>query len=83
MASLISAVSWIPRGVAAQHPSKYVVDEKELDRVGQLARVRLEDAQLELELAQATQTDDARDNMDDDEDESGSQEDDNEDEWQE
>ncbi|KAK4058688.1 rRNA-processing protein [Microbotryomycetes sp. JL221] len=65
MTSLISAVSWIPRGVAAQHPSKYVVDETELDRVGQLARVKLQDAQFELELARATEHDNNDDGDDD------------------
>lgn len=54
-ASLISAVGWIPRGAAAQHPAKYAVDEAELERVSQLARVRLEDAQMDLELARATE----------------------------
>jgi periodic tryptophan protein 1 len=57
MTSLISAVGWIPRGAAAQHPSKYTVDEAELERVSQLARVRLEDAQMELELARAEEGD--------------------------
>lgn len=55
MASLISAVSWIPRGAAAAHPTKYTVDEAELARVGQLAQLKLEDAQMELELARAAQ----------------------------
>lgn len=63
MASLISAVAWIPRGAAAANPRKYVVDEAELERVGALARIRLEDAKMELELAQATATD----NKDDEE----------------
>ena len=35
-----------------QHPKKYTIDEAELERVGQLARVRLEDAKMELEMAQ-------------------------------
>ncbi|KAK4053108.1 rRNA-processing protein [Microbotryomycetes sp. JL201] len=77
MTSLISAVSWIPRGVAAQHPSKYVVDESELDRVGQLARVKLQDAQFELELAKAT-ADDNEDDMRGDDDEEDDHSDDNE-----
>ncbi|KAM0754017.1 WD40 repeat-like protein [Meredithblackwellia eburnea MCA 4105] len=51
MTSLISAVSWIPRGAAQQHPSKYTIDEAELERVGRLAQIRLDDAKLELELA--------------------------------
>lgn len=57
MTSLISAVGWIPRGAAAAHPTKYTVDEAELERVGALARIRLEDAQMELELARAEEGD--------------------------
>jgi len=49
MAHLISAVAWVRQGVAAEHPSKYAVDEKELERVSALARVELEDARVELE----------------------------------
>ena len=49
MAHLISAVAWVRRGVAAEHPSKYAVDDKELERVSALARVELEDARVELE----------------------------------
>lgn len=51
MSNLISAVSWVRRGVAEQHPSKYVLDDKELERVSTLARIELEDAKLELERA--------------------------------
>jgi periodic tryptophan protein 1 len=49
MAHLISAVAWVRRGVAAEYPSKYTIDEKELERVSALARVELEDARVELE----------------------------------
>lgn len=52
MSSLISAVSWVARGMSAQHPSKYVVDEAEMERVSALAQIRLQDARMELELAQ-------------------------------
>jgi len=51
MSSLISAVSWVRRGVAVQHPPKYVLDDKELERVSALARIELEDARTELERA--------------------------------
>ena len=40
------------RGVAAQHPNKYNLDETELERVSALARIELEDARVELERAQ-------------------------------
>jgi len=52
MTSLISALSWIPRGAALQHPRKYVVDDAEMERIGQLAQLKLDDAKMELELAQ-------------------------------
>ena len=51
MTSLISCVSWVRRGVSAQNPSKYVLDDRELERVSALARIELEDARVELERA--------------------------------
>jgi len=51
MASLISCVSWVKRGVSVAHPDKYVLDEQELERVSALARIELEDAKKELERA--------------------------------
>jgi hypothetical protein len=51
MSSLISAVAWVRKGVSAQHPHKYVLDDKELERVSALARIELEDARVELERA--------------------------------
>lgn len=51
MATLVSALAWVKRGAAAETPKKYTVDEKELERVGELARVELEDARLDLKTA--------------------------------
>ncbi|TBU33419.1 transducin family protein/WD-40 repeat family protein [Dichomitus squalens] len=51
MNSLISSVAWVRRGVASQHPKKYVLDDQELERVSALARIELEDARKELEKA--------------------------------
>lgn len=51
MSNLISCVSWVKRGVSANQPSKYVLDEKELERVSALARIELEDARIEIERA--------------------------------
>lgn len=51
MSNLISCVSWVKRGVSAHQPSKYVLDDKELERVSALARIELEDARIELERA--------------------------------
>lgn len=53
MATLISSLVWVKRGVAAENPQKYAVDEKELQRVSELARVELEDARVELERVNA------------------------------
>ena len=61
MTSLISSLSWIPRGAAAQHPTKYRVDEDELARVQGLARGQLDAAKLELEMAQALEAEADRD----------------------
>ncbi|PPQ68646.1 hypothetical protein CVT26_002930 [Gymnopilus dilepis] len=84
MSSLISAVSWVRRGVAAQHPQKYVLDDKELERVSALARIELEDAKIELERAhlaaqemgKGAEGEEADDNADDDDEENWPDEDD-------
>lgn len=57
MTSLISSLSWIPRGAAAQNPTKYAVDEAELARIQGLARGQLDAAKLELEIAQMMEKD--------------------------
>lgn len=51
MSSLVSSIAWVRRGVAVQHPAKYVLDDKELERVSGLARIELEDAKVELQRA--------------------------------
>ena len=51
MSNLISSVAWVRRGVSAQHPTKYILDDRELERVSALARIELEDARIELERA--------------------------------
>ena len=77
MSNLISAVSWVRRGVSIQHPQKYVLDDRELERVSALARIELEDARVELERAhlaaqsmgKGAEGDEADDNGNDDDDE--------------
>ncbi|EGG09780.1 uncharacterized protein MELLADRAFT_34179 [Melampsora larici-populina 98AG31] len=51
MASLISSTIWIRKGVAAQFPRRYDLNEQEMERVTQMAGDRLE--QVKQELAQA------------------------------
>ena len=49
---MVLATTWVRRGVAAQFPTKYEIDEAELSRISQLAKLQLEDAQEDLEEAQ-------------------------------
>ena len=50
--SMVLATTWVRRGVAAQFPTKYDIDEAELGRISKLARLQLEDAQNDLNVAQ-------------------------------
>ncbi|KAL5525702.1 hypothetical protein ACEPAG_7039 [Sanghuangporus baumii] len=82
MSSLISSVSWVKRGIAAQHPAKYNLDERELERVSALARIEIEDARAELERAQEAAKEMGRGAEEDDEEDVDVDEDkENEDEW--
>lgn len=51
MKGLISATTWVPRGIAAQHPTTYEVDEKEIERISRLAQINIEEARAELNEA--------------------------------
>ncbi|EXJ84804.1 hypothetical protein A1O3_05476 [Capronia epimyces CBS 606.96] len=64
--SMTLATTWVRRGVAAQFPVKYQVDEAELSRISKLARLQLEDAQEDLETAQNPKRDDESDEADSD-----------------
>ncbi|KAF8699247.1 WD domain, G-beta repeat, partial [Rhizoctonia solani] len=79
MSPLISSIAWVRRGVAAENPEKYNLDEKELERVQKLARIELEDAQIELQRASEAAHD--MENRSDEED-SSVEEDDNDDSWE-
>ena len=58
--SMITASTWVPRGAAARSPTKYDVDDAELSRISQLAKLQLEDAKNDLHVAQAGDEDAAR-----------------------
>lgn len=49
--SMITASTWVPRGAAAAHPTRYDIDEKELARISKLAQLQLGDAKEDLENA--------------------------------
>ncbi|GAQ11523.1 uncharacterized WD repeat-containing protein C17D11.16 [Aspergillus lentulus] len=51
MSSMITTTAWVRRGVAAQFPTKYEIDEDEMNRISKLARMQLEEAQGDLEAA--------------------------------
>lgn len=70
--SMITASVWVPRGAAANFPTKYEVDEKELTRISKLAKLQLEDAENDLDHAKNTEHGKAEtDESSDDEKESG------------
>ncbi|KAM6539381.1 rRNA-processing protein [Fusarium falciforme] len=52
MSSMITASQWVPRGFAAPFPKKYTLDEAEFERIAELAKLQLDDAQEDLEEAQ-------------------------------
>lgn len=49
--SMITATAWVPRGFAAPFPTKYTFDEEEFQRIADLAKLQLDDANEELEDA--------------------------------
>jgi periodic tryptophan protein 1 len=49
--SMITATAWVPRGFAAPFPTKYNFDEEEFQRIAELARLQLDDANDELDEA--------------------------------
>lgn len=69
MSSMITTSTWVRRGVAAQFPTKYEIDEEEMGRISKLARMQLEDAQGELDAAKEGKED--AETMDEDQKEGG------------
>lgn len=49
---MITSTAWVPRGFAAPFPTKYNFDEEEFERIANLAKLQLDDAQEDLEEAQ-------------------------------
>lgn len=57
--SMITALGWVARGKAAQFPTKYILDDDELGRISELAKLQLEDAQEDLDEARAKEEKDS------------------------
>lgn len=62
------ATAWVRRGVAAEFPQKYEVDEAELGRIEKLAKLQLADAREDLDAAQRNEGNDDDESEDDEED---------------
>ncbi len=50
--SMITATAWVPRGVAAQFPTRFELNEEEFSRIAKLAKLQLDDAKEDLEEVQ-------------------------------
>lgn len=44
----ITTTCWVPRGFAARHPRRVEMDEEEFDRIAQMAKLQLDDAEEDL-----------------------------------
>lgn len=61
MSSMITTATWVPRGFAAPFPQKYNFDEEEFERIASLAKLKLDDANEDLEEAQGKEDDGSSD----------------------
>lgn len=72
--SMVTATAWVPRGFAAPFPTKYEFDEAEFERIAELAKLQLDEAQEDLEEAEGEEAKKKKkggDAMEDDEEEDG------------
>ncbi|KAI8957700.1 WD40 repeat-like protein [Daldinia sp. FL1419] len=69
MTSMITTSTWVPRGFAAPFPAKYDFDEAEFDRIANLAKLQLDDANEDLQEAQEAQEEEGNGGSDSDNDE--------------
>ncbi|KAG5302993.1 periodic tryptophan protein [Histoplasma capsulatum G186AR] len=58
--SMITATTWVRRGVAAPFPERYEIDEAEINRISELAKIQLEGAKTDLKQAQHQSSKDQR-----------------------
>lgn len=66
---MITTSTWVPRGFAAPFPDKYKFDEDEFERIAELAKLQLDDAEDDLKEAQEAEG--SGDKMTDDADATG------------
>lgn len=53
---MISSSCWVPRGFASEFPEKYELDDEEMERINQMAKLELADAKNDLKEAQEQTT---------------------------
>lgn len=63
---MISAAQWVPRGAAAEYPIKEEIDEIELNRISEQAKIEIDEARMDLS---ATKGEEAKPSSMDSEDE--------------
>lgn len=51
--AMITATAWVPRGFAAQFPVRKELNDEEFERIAAMSKLKLEDAQEDLEGAEA------------------------------
>lgn len=64
--SMITAAQWVPRGFAAPFPQKYALDEAEFERIAELAKLQLDDAEEDLKEAEEDADKEENGNKEDD-----------------
>ncbi|KAG5942231.1 hypothetical protein E4U53_007283 [Claviceps sorghi] len=55
--SMITAAQWVPRGFAAPFPKKYTLDQSEFERIAELAKLQLDEAEEDLDEAREDEDD--------------------------
>ncbi|KAK6517429.1 hypothetical protein TWF281_004086 [Arthrobotrys megalospora] len=63
---MITSTAWVPRGFAAEFPDRKAFDEDEFSRIAEIAKLKLDDAEEELEEAKAAESDNDNDEVKED-----------------
>ncbi|ODQ81442.1 hypothetical protein BABINDRAFT_159734 [Babjeviella inositovora NRRL Y-12698] len=65
---MISSSTWVPRGFASEFPEKYEMNDEEIERISELAKLQLEDARTDLQEAQEGEQKEFKDQIEIDDD---------------
>lgn len=52
--SMITATAWVPRGYAAQRPTRHEFNEEEFDRIAKLTKSQVDEAKHDLDEVRAS-----------------------------